>query len=122
MQILSVCQFVVTVLNFVAARVFLTAAISGFMLIILMMFAEHTLSYQLTMIILFTSIYLSVEFLVYGLTFAQQQTNFNDLSNINRFEFAQAIISFLYYSFLMVFLYYPYKEFKLHSYLKNPAL
>lgn len=41
---------------------------------------------------------------------------------MDKFAYAVSILSFIYYSFCMVFCFYPYKEFKAIAYNENPAL
>jgi hypothetical protein len=74
------------------------------------------------MIFIFVSIFFAIDFMVYFLTPIQNQANFTQYSGMNKFAYADSIFSFLYYSFCMVFCFYPYREFKSIDYNSNPAL
>jgi len=61
------------------------------------------------MIFIFISIFFSIDFMVYFLTPIQNQINFNAVSGMEKFCYADAVFSFLYYAFCTVFCFYPYR-------------
>ena len=85
LQCMLVAQLVVVACNFVAFSQFLREAVFGLLLTLLLYLAQNQLSYQVLLIVIFISIYFATEFLVFALTFAQQQTNFSQLTTMQRF-------------------------------------
>ena len=74
------------------------------------------------MIYIFISIFFAINFMVYFLTPLQNGDNIGAYSGMDKFAYIDSIFSFIYYSFCMVFCFYPYREFKGIEYGNNPAL
>lgn len=106
---LMVAQAVVVILNFVAAAYFLREAIFGIFLFFLLYIAQHQISYQVIMVYIFFSIFFAIYFLVYFLLPIQNGVNLSLLPNMEKFAYADAVLTFVYYCFCLVFCFYPYK-------------
>jgi hypothetical protein len=121
-RLLIIVQFIITVLNFVAADHFLREGIFGMMFILLLYAAQHHLSYQVIMIYIFISIFFAFRYLLFFLEPIQNRSDIAALTGMQQFSFYVAIVSFAYYLFCVFFFYFPYREFKVQAYLQNPAL
>jgi hypothetical protein len=77
---------------------------------------QRQVSYQMIMVFIFISVYFAVDFMTYFLVPIQQGSDLATYNGTQMYVFADAIFSFLYYCFCMVFFFYPYREFKAISY------
>lgn len=121
-RVLLVVQAVVVILNFVAANAFLREAIFGIFFFFILYIIQHQVSYQVIMVYIFISIFFAITFMVYFLTPLQKGDQFDNYTAMQKFYYADSVISFLYYAFSMVFCFFPYREFKAIAYNENPAL
>jgi ABC-type Mn2+/Zn2+ transport system permease subunit len=124
LKVIMIAQFAIVILNFIAAAEFLSQAIFGLFFILIIWMIQHQCSYQGIMIFIFFSIFFAVSFLIYFLTPIQNGTNPFDSTNtgIKKYIYIDSIISFVYYLFVMIFCFYPYREFKAIAFNENPAL
>lgn len=60
--------------------------------------------------------------MIYFLTPIQNGTDPGTYNGMDKFYYIDAIISFVYYVFIVIFLFYPYREFKAIAFNENPAL
>lgn len=67
MRLIIILQFIITVLNFIAATYFLREAVFGVMFLMLLYAAQHHLSYQVLMLYIFISIFFAFRFLLFFL-------------------------------------------------------
>ena len=67
-KVIMFVQFLIVIMNFVAADVFLRLAIIGLIFLIVLFVAYYKLSYQAMMIYIFMSLFFAIMFLIHILT------------------------------------------------------
>ncbi len=74
------------------------------------------------MIFMFFSMYFAIMFMVEFLTPIQNGVNFKFYSGYDMLQYIIYVISFVYYLFCSIILFFPYREFKAITFNQNPAL
>lgn len=80
------------------------------------------MSHQTLMIFMFFSMYFAIMFMVEFLTPVQNGVDFKSYSSYDMFQYIIYVLSFVYYLFCSIILFFPYREFKAISFSQNPAL
>jgi hypothetical protein len=117
-----VFQLIVAIANFVAIDRFAREAIFAIIFLIILYGIQNYLSYQAIMFYIFISIFFAIRYLLFFIEPFQKNRKYQDFDNGLKIAFWVAVISFAYYTFCLIFFYYPYKEFKKLAFTENPAL
>ena len=108
-RVMIVLQVIVAILGIVADMFFLANGIFGILLAFCLFMLQKVLNHNIALPVILVSIYFSFDFLFAILTFPQNGVNLITTTNALKFDFAVFILSFIYYIFASIFLYYPYK-------------
>jgi hypothetical protein len=101
-------EFIIVVLNFVAVK-YIVTGLFGLMLLLILYMSQRQMSHQMLMIFIFFSIYFCILFMVEFLTPIQNGDNISEYDTQKTIQFAVAIISFVFYLFGSIFLFFPYR-------------
>ncbi len=71
---------------------------------------------------MFFSMYFAIMFMVEFLTPVQNGVDFKYYTDYGMFQYVVYVVSFVYYLFCSILLFFPYREFKAISFSQNPAL
>ena len=114
------CELVILVLDFVAKS--WVAGFFGILMLLVLFLARRQMSHQTLMIFMFFSMYFAIMFMVEFLTPVQNGVDFKSYSGYDMFQYIIYVLSFVYYLFCSIVLFFPYREFKSISFSQNPAL
>jgi len=98
---------VIAILDFVAKS--WVAGFFGILMLFVLFLARRQMSHQTLMIFMFFSMYFAIMFLVEFLTPVQNEVNFNSYSGYDMLQYIIYVISFVYYLFCSIVLFFPYR-------------
>jgi hypothetical protein len=122
LRVIMILQLIIAVLDISADNYYVPHGIFGIFLAFILFITQRLLSHQLLLIQLLISLYFTTEFLFGVLVFFQNGVDLVSTTDALKYSFAVFVISFLYYLFVSIYCYYPYKNFKAVRYRQNPAL
>lgn len=104
-----VFQLIIGIANFVAGDRFAREGVFAIIFLIILYGIQSYFSYQAIMFYIFISIFFAIRFLLFFIEPFQKDRKYEDFDSGLKKAFWVAVISFIYYTFCLIFFYHPYK-------------